>query len=843
MSLYQTQYPNNSRVVSGTPAIFKDDVVLLCDTSAGAVTINLLDIPDNYWSTTWKLYVVDNSNNASVNNITINAGTGQTINNQSSLVLSTNSVCAVISIASNTDFLGNLTLNFSVGGAVTVVNTQNPFTPPVTLTTALDKLFVSGFQTTNSGNDVSLFNAFVAIDTTQLDLLIANKTLIDNQIYKISGFKFGLAPELHNIFVKATSSNTIDVYGTGEFFNADYNNIGDYSTVSGFAGQLGIWQKTLTIVSGNVVIWNNYHWVNLSGSNTLVAPNMSSDWQKLPYSITNGYILEYDFIQWKYDKYYEISLRQDKYVNYVEAYNVGIHSLNRFQWGNKDVFQNKVIGKSVFDSCNVITQQALCNNYIFNTLLFLTDLNEPSLFLNFEANEFIDNQNQINIYCSSLNSVVEKNHFNLGVYDTLTTDILIKTSVTFSLNNFVGCELSLILQECDFSKNNISYSKLTLDKTSGTFVKNNITLSNLNLTSTAGVENNNSIYNSSGTITNLGNLLNNVIINSSISITENAVGASFSANLIDFSTVNISSNRYLITNNSLNNGSTITIEVNDVNAEIIRNTLEYSSISVSLINSGVISQNYLKQESALIVATNEVGATITYNSIENSSNINLTTNKNIFGSLSNKPGNVFSNSTINIDSSENYFSENNFYNTNFYILKSYGAWSLNTLNHCYIEISSTNNGTFDNLFLNKATFLIGTNNENFHNGSFIFRTIASNKVSLDCSDGNIYDLGTQTLTIPSQFTDFVGVFTLINCSGITIDKIIGLSINIECTFYSLDGTVTFNRTPVATISTNQMAAAFVTIANTITYRATVNDFIKILNQGTYNVITEKGDLQ
>ena len=46
MSLPATKYPTNIRVVTGNPTIYNDDVVLLCDTSLGAVTINLLDIPN-----------------------------------------------------------------------------------------------------------------------------------------------------------------------------------------------------------------------------------------------------------------------------------------------------------------------------------------------------------------------------------------------------------------------------------------------------------------------------------------------------------------------------------------------------------------------------------------------------------------------------------------------------------------------------------------------------------------------------------------------------------------------------------------------------------------------------
>ena len=105
MSMYSTIYQNPSRIVTGTPVLNNDDVVLYCNTSTGAVTINLLDIPNNYWLTTWKLYVVDYSNNAATNNITINAGTGQTINAQSSININTNGGSAIVRISGNTTFV------------------------------------------------------------------------------------------------------------------------------------------------------------------------------------------------------------------------------------------------------------------------------------------------------------------------------------------------------------------------------------------------------------------------------------------------------------------------------------------------------------------------------------------------------------------------------------------------------------------------------------------------------------------------------------------------------------------------------------------------------------------
>ena len=105
MSMYSTIYQNPSRIVTGTPVLNNDDVVLYCDTSTGPVTINLLDIPNDYWLTTWKLYVVDYSNNAGANNITINAGTGQTINAVSSVVIDNNGGSAIVRISGNTTFV------------------------------------------------------------------------------------------------------------------------------------------------------------------------------------------------------------------------------------------------------------------------------------------------------------------------------------------------------------------------------------------------------------------------------------------------------------------------------------------------------------------------------------------------------------------------------------------------------------------------------------------------------------------------------------------------------------------------------------------------------------------
>lgn len=104
--LFETPYPNNQRTVSGTPTIYQDDVVLNCDTSTAPVNINLLEIPDNHWNTVYKLYIVDISANASVNNITINAGAGQTINGVASITVTQNNGAVIVRVANNNSYAG-----------------------------------------------------------------------------------------------------------------------------------------------------------------------------------------------------------------------------------------------------------------------------------------------------------------------------------------------------------------------------------------------------------------------------------------------------------------------------------------------------------------------------------------------------------------------------------------------------------------------------------------------------------------------------------------------------------------------------------------------------------------
>lgn len=163
MELNSTYYNNNSRVVAGTPIIYQDDVILLCDTSTAPVVINLLEIPDDAWMTTYKLYVIDNSGNASVNNITINAGAGQLINNGASVTISTNGEGCLIRIVSNNQYLSS-----SAGGSV--ANTLEILDEGVSLTANAQSIdFVGDYVTATAVGD-AVTVTIDAPDTGWVDL-------------------------------------------------------------------------------------------------------------------------------------------------------------------------------------------------------------------------------------------------------------------------------------------------------------------------------------------------------------------------------------------------------------------------------------------------------------------------------------------------------------------------------------------------------------------------------------------------------------------------------------------------------------------------------------------------
>ena len=161
MALNATAFPNISRIVAGSVTLFPNDGILLCDTSIAPVTMTLLEIPANSWQTTWKLYVLDNSNNALAQNITISAPVGYTINGVSNIVINVNGGGCVVTITSNTTFLGQL--NYSTGGGnPLIIESDGAVVTP----TAASLDFSTDFTLVGAGNNVTISFA----DTGWVDL-------------------------------------------------------------------------------------------------------------------------------------------------------------------------------------------------------------------------------------------------------------------------------------------------------------------------------------------------------------------------------------------------------------------------------------------------------------------------------------------------------------------------------------------------------------------------------------------------------------------------------------------------------------------------------------------------
>ena len=116
MSLSRTKYPNIERTVSGTVTVDPQDSVLNCNTTLGAVTINLDTFEAGYWNTLYKLYVNDSAGNAATNNITIVAPSGYTINNAAFVIINVNNGSVIVRISADTKYTGEA--NFDASAVV-----------------------------------------------------------------------------------------------------------------------------------------------------------------------------------------------------------------------------------------------------------------------------------------------------------------------------------------------------------------------------------------------------------------------------------------------------------------------------------------------------------------------------------------------------------------------------------------------------------------------------------------------------------------------------------------------------------------------------------------------------
>jgi len=600
MILKPTYQSNPSRTITGlTNQVFNGDTFIICNTTSSAVAINLLELTPGFLNTAYKLYIVDNGN-ASVNNITINAPVGYTINGLASAVINVNNGVAILTISSNTSYLCQFNFGSGLGNPISVVNEQSPFTPPSTLTSALAKITIKGFQSTNVGNDITFFNDFVTVTFAQLNTLISTNALITNQGYEISNAVYG--NETASVFCVATSPNTISNLASGLFYNADYNGVGNYSGIPGFVSQLGVWGATLITPSNSVVIWNNKHYLNITGANGVTNPSLDIvNWQILSNSVTNGYILVSDMVN--YDTINNLILsREDQLKNKVTYLKSGsFYSLNLFKWGDLRV-QRNIVESSIFYNCNSNFNQFCNNNNLVNSRVFLGDgVNVIGNFNEFSSNYFFNSGISSILY---FGDVLTNNTTFVSENKILESVGSINGVGVFRSNNFVNCSITLT-NGFQFNLNDFSYSTITFLGGSGSRVANNIVQQSLfQFANNDGniVQNYLSYSNVTISGTNTGNVNSNTLVADSSVIIQNNLAPGFIGynTLTNQSSITITDNTGNIGNNSESNylnNSTINIINNSV--DIVLNKMFDSLIQINNINTGVLVGNYLQRNSQI----------------------------------------------------------------------------------------------------------------------------------------------------------------------------------------------------------------------------------------------------
>jgi hypothetical protein len=711
--MFSTTYQNNQRIVSGNVPVFNDDVVLLCNTSTAAVTINLSEISANYWNTTWKLYVNDNSNNAATNNITINAGSGQTINGLSSLTINTNGGQALIRVSSNSSFIAEL--SSGGGSSLTVKDEGTTIATGVNIMNFIGAAVSVTTPSSGQANVTINANGYQILSNAALLTLIGSSSLnigwtyIVNDVTNADTF----------VSIQAISTNGVQNYGAGYFLNADYQAVGNYSGVSGFVSQTGIWKgSTGTYVVGDICIWNNLHYKNITGSNSSTTPNSdTTNWQVLTKSATNGYILAVDYVTYDVNSNL-VRKRVDSKNNEVD-YEATFSAFSNFQWGRDEVTYNKVLNGSAMQCVNspcTFTGNFLINsriidstpalstggtyisNILTNSRIQITSNQGEVSYNNLDSGSYFEIVNIIknsgyDTPIVTCNNFKENSYLSINTLQRGTASNQSEPRSSLSYNNFYSESYiltvgSVIIVDSRLNRNNFS-------SVSYLRILNSVNLCNIYESNVEG----RSYISVTGAYT--GNVRNNVLsVNSYLTLDTGVGSCDCSGNrLFSFSYMTIGDNSGQIDNNILTNGSSVQITTNQNNSYVSANTLEnnsslllttgqgatrlrYNTIDNSTLSIGTISNNFQYNH---INSTPITVTTCTGNFNENifeSSTLTLTTNNSTYSE------NYAYSSTINI-TTNNSFTLNTLIDATATIVTNGGTITANTFNSGYLSISGS----------------------------------------------------------------------------------------------------------------------------------------------------------
>lgn len=742
------KYPNTQRTVTGTVDVFPDDVVLNCNTTSGAVTINLAEIPYNatsgqgFWSTQYKLYINDISNNAGTNSITVVAGTGQTINNQASVVINTNGGNAFVIISGNTEY----------------------------------SMFYAPAQAIPAN--------FITVTYAQLSALIAGDDLIAGAGYHVTDAEFGSTPIIPtSIYIQALTTNTVSLSGQGYFLNADYQGVGDYSGVTGFTSQLGVWTTALVTPVGSVVIWDNFQYVNTTGVNGVANPKTDLvNWTVLSRVITNGYVVEISFISYSPTNNRIVS-RRDRFNNFVERTVLSLrNSLNFFKWGSVDVRQNTVSKDSVVYNCNATTSGST----------------------SFFGNDFF------------------------GSEVILGDGITIGGSVTNWSNNL-------------FETSNVRFTTA-----GGEFFKNKLNEFTLTGENTNRIARNEFIQSILNNLVNNGEIAFNVFRGLRIfQIDLNTASGVITQNQVNLGNLTITSNKGTIDSNFFD-ASIVSIVSNEVTGDIVFNrATNNSSIGIATNNSS-IQWNSLDSSGQMSIQTVDPLTGVFYFNISNNGRLTLGDVKKRIGAGNKGSGVTISNSSqleiTNFNPAQPTFYNNIITNGSEVIIVDYETTSFfqgNTIDSTGFYTTDLNGKIVNNNFFKGVTFGGVAPTIAFPTDVIGKTAMSGNsnvEFELDCSSPSIYDLPTQRLIIDAYYQDFAGIYKLTNAGGLTIALVGNLQEKWVTQLYTATGTTTFQGVAIAGAVAEEIVSSSGAVAFNITNHALGYDSLFVISSETLTVI-------
>ena len=369
----------------------------------------------------------------------------------------------------------------------------------------------------------STFNKFVSGDISVTNLLtltlsqfqtaVTNATLEPGKVYKITGVhknKPGFYIEtLYDdgtnsgitIYLTALSSNTFTNSGYGEFYNPIYQPVDNYDNTDK-TGLWGIWDTSVTYVAGDRTIWGGYMWESVAGGDgTSVSDfELSSEWEKLPYSDTSAYNKVIDYIEYDFDNDF-ITRRRDevgaidveyKLRNaYIEEWDNYGHPIAIMQWGNYgetadiDIYYYPgtshitVSGESIFNCINFKGKSNSLNKISGYSKIYDNVFNKKSQIINntLTSNSAIYNNTLTSnsyIYNNTLtsNSAIYNNTLtsNSAIYNnTLTSNSAINfntlTSNSAIYNNTLTSNSAINFNTLTSSTFNTAYSGTLSSKT------------------------------------------------------------------------------------------------------------------------------------------------------------------------------------------------------------------------------------------------------------------------------------------------------------------------------------------------------------------------------------------